>query len=143
MRRLYSLPAAADVPHSANRQGVAAFNNESFRPADLAAFQKRNGLPAAPAETLGPAVQPKGTGEGELDVQWLMGMAPTVPAVVWATFGYVGGGQNIQDKTSGLGPLSAVGVLLIGSAPCFALCSQRYNPADKKFDNEVCFSKLL
>eukprot|EP01051_Picozoa_sp_SAG22_P001588 SAG22_NODE_64_length_23238_cov_83.185566_1_plen_359_part_00 len=83
VRKLYSLPAAAAIPKSANRQAVVAFNNESYQPADLAAFQRRNGLPAQAAVNLGPAVLPKGgTGEGELDVEWLMGVAPTIPTTV-------------------------------------------------------------
>ena len=52
------------------------------------------------ARTIGPAVLARGTGEGELDVQWLMGVAPTIPTTVWATVG------------------------------------QRYDPGDKKYDNE-------
>lgn len=36
-----------------------------------------NGLKTTPVHTkIGPVTFPKGTGEGDLDVEWLMGMAP-------------------------------------------------------------------
>ena len=69
------------------KQGIAAFNNESFTPADLAQFQNLVHLPDVPINhTIGPATLPKGgTGEGSLDVQYMMGVSPHVPTVVWAT----------------------------------------------------------
>jgi len=62
---------------------------QSFLPSDLAAFQKMNALPNQPiAVTHGPATLPKGgTGEGDLDAEWLTGVAPTIPTTVWATAG--------------------------------------------------------
>lgn len=84
---LYSLPNSS-AP-SNNIQGIAAFNNESFAPADLAQFQKLMGLAAKPVQrTIGPAVLPKGgTAEGSLDVQYMSGVSPDVDTVVWATAG--------------------------------------------------------
>jgi len=89
VRDLYSLPSAGNIPQSNNVQGIAAFNNESFLPTDLAQFQKMNQLPLHPVDhSIGPATLPKGgTGEGDLDVEWIMGVAPTIPTTVWATAG--------------------------------------------------------
>ena len=90
---LYGLPDT--VPKSSNVQAIAAFSNESFTPADLAAFQARMGLPNQPAATKGPACLPKGgTGEGSLDPEYLMGVCPTVPTVVWATAGQTYDGDD-------------------------------------------------
>ena len=82
---LYALPKA--TPPSSNIQGIAAFNNESFTPADLAVFQNLMRLAETPVkQTVGPATLPKGgTAEGSLDVQYMMGVSPHVPTVVWAT----------------------------------------------------------
>ena len=82
---LYALPKL--TPASSNVQGIAAFNNESFTPADLAQFQNIMHLPDVPVNhTIGPATLSKGgTGEGSLDVQYMMGVSPHVPTVVWAT----------------------------------------------------------
>ena len=82
---LYALPKV--TPLSSNIQGIAAFNNESFTPADLAVFQGLMRLAETPVnQTVGPATLPKGgTAEGSLDVQYMMGVSPHVPTVVWAT----------------------------------------------------------
>lgn len=93
---LYDLPKT--TPSSANIQGIAAFNNESFTPTDLSQFQTLMHLPAIPVHhTIGPATLPKGgTGEGSLDVQYMAGVSPQVPTVVWATAGQV---YNPDDKS--------------------------------------------
>lgn len=111
LRNLYSLPSFTNIPRTNNSQGVAAFNNESFLPSDLAQFQKMNGLPSHPvASTHGDAIAQPGAGataEGDLDVLWLSGVAPTIPTTVWATTG------------------------------------QRYNPSDRRYDNEPFLKWLL
>lgn len=75
IRDLYSLPPDT-VPSAGALQGIAAFNNESFLPSDLATFQIANGLKPQPvAKTIGPAVLERGTAEGDLDVQYIMGVS--------------------------------------------------------------------
>jgi tripeptidyl-peptidase-1 len=87
IHELYNVPET--TPASSNIQGIAAFNNESFTPTDLARFQDLMGLRHVPVNhTVGPATFPKGaTAEGSLDVQYIMGVSPFVPTVVWATAG--------------------------------------------------------
>ena len=46
MRELYALPPPSAIQRSNNTQAVAAFNNESFLPADLAMFQNLSHLPS-------------------------------------------------------------------------------------------------
>ena len=54
---------------------MAAFNNESFLPVDLAQFQALQRLPLLPAATVGPAtVGGSATGEGSLDVDYVTGV---------------------------------------------------------------------
>lgn len=75
IRDLYSLPAET-VPSAGALQGIAAFSNESFLPSDLATFQIANGLKPQPVtKTIGPAVLERGTAEGDLDVQYIMGVS--------------------------------------------------------------------
>ena len=70
IRDLYSLPSSTTVAKGA-LQAIAAFNNESFLPSDLATFQRANGLADQPVyKTIGPAILEKGTAEGELDVEY-------------------------------------------------------------------------
>lgn len=87
IRDLYSLPSATAVAKGA-LQAIAAFNNESFLPSDLKTFQRANGLADQPVyKTIGPAILEKGTAEGELDVEYIMGVSPSIPTLVWASFG--------------------------------------------------------
>ena len=88
LRELYALPSQ-QPPKTNNIQAIAAFNNESFTPKDLAQFQQTMNLTAQPvAWTQGPATLPQGgTAEGSLDVQCIMGVSPQVPTHVWATAG--------------------------------------------------------
>mmetsp|Transcript_32475 Transcript_32475/g.90931 ORF Transcript_32475/g.90931 Transcript_32475/m.90931 type:complete len:572 (+) Transcript_32475:43-1758(+) len=72
--------------------GVHEFEKQFYKPDDLTLFQQRNGLPIQPvSRQLGP--NHEGTvasGEGSLDIQFLMGMAPNVTS----TYLYFPGGEN-------------------------------------------------
>ena len=86
VRGLYSVPAEAGIPKGKATQAVAAFSNESYLPSDLQMFQKMNQLIEHPVHTkIGPTTFAKGTGEGDLDVEWLMGIAPGIPTTVWVS----------------------------------------------------------
>eukprot|EP00937_MAST-01D_sp_MAST-1D-sp2_P003047 g3047.t1 len=86
----------AEVPRSpANTQAVASFLGQFFSPADLAQFQRDNGLEPAPvARVVGPQNGSKPGIEAELDVQFLAGVANGTETLVWSTAGERPGGNE-------------------------------------------------
>lgn len=88
LSELYKIPAGQAV-HTANAtQGVAEFYGEYYSNADLAAFLALSGLPNASIPTAnvlyGTNDEASPGGEAQLDVEYLMGLAPGAPTYFYS-----------------------------------------------------------
>ena len=79
LRSLYRVQdPAVTAGASASSQAVHEFEQQYYLPSDLAQFQEANGLPPQPVARVLGADKPQASGEGSLDVQYLMGMGVNV-----------------------------------------------------------------
>ena len=87
LAELYNLPAGT-LAHSGSNQSVAEFYGEYYSNSDLAAFLQLSGLPISsiPEENIYGSAndQNEPGGEAQLDVEYLIGLAPNAPTYFYS-----------------------------------------------------------
>lgn len=93
-------PFAVNATELGNSQCVVEFEQQYYAESDLQQFFKVMGLPIpqTPVQVIGPNDQNNDGGEAELDIQWIMAMAPNVPTVFWSI--YANSSVEIDDILS-------------------------------------------
>jgi len=94
VRHIYHVPQEANGGKAANNSvAVVEFDQQDYSPADLEDFLKMHDLPKpdVPVRLVGPNNAStcfedggEACGESTLDIQWVVAVAPQVPAVFWS-----------------------------------------------------------
>jgi len=86
---MYSVPKGLRVTNPNATQCVAEFEQQYYSPSDLSLFFELNGLDdySDIVTLIGPNEQGTQPGtEGNLDIQWMMGIAPGSPTIYWSNY---------------------------------------------------------
>eukprot|EP01127_Copromyxa_protea_P001572 TRINITY_DN11533_c0_g1_i1.p1 TRINITY_DN11533_c0_g1~~TRINITY_DN11533_c0_g1_i1.p1 ORF type:complete len:717 (+),score=180.81 TRINITY_DN11533_c0_g1_i1:33-2183(+) len=81
----YGVPRNPTINNALFTQCVVEFEQQYYSPTDLQQFFSEMGIPAnATVTTIGDNDASNPGGEANLDIQWMMAMAPGIPTVFWS-----------------------------------------------------------
>jgi len=84
---LYDIPRGSRVSHPNATQCVVEFEQQYYSPSDLTMFFVEMGLDTStPVTVIGPNNITDPGVEANLDIQWIMGMAPGSPTTFWSIY---------------------------------------------------------
>lgn len=82
---LYGIPPSARVTNATTTQAVVEFEEQYYSKEDLKMYMSEMGLPApGPVTVVGPNNDTDPGGEANLDIQWIMGVAPSAATTFWS-----------------------------------------------------------
>eukprot|EP01104_Vermistella_antarctica_P017131 TRINITY_DN601_c0_g1_i3.p1 TRINITY_DN601_c0_g1~~TRINITY_DN601_c0_g1_i3.p1 ORF type:complete len:561 (-),score=132.99 TRINITY_DN601_c0_g1_i3:81-1712(-) len=90
LRERYNVTTQGNGAKTNNSMAVAEFQGQYFEPSDLVQFFKQfvsNSTADTVAQTVGPNTPTEPGIEAELDIQYIMGVAPNIPTWFWSNSG--------------------------------------------------------
>lgn len=86
LQQLYNIPVGTFATNPGATQSVPEFEEQYYSPSDLSEFLTGLGLPSTPVSVFGYNDPSQPGGEADLDIQWIMAMAPLAPTTFISNF---------------------------------------------------------